>query len=682
MLCLGLVAGALFFDAAFEFPGFAPQLRAESGSRNALYYLREGDRHLAARDYRAAAHSFRLAIKKNPGHARAHLGAAGAYYEMNDLGRARSHYERVLELDASSRPARIGLGLAFVRLGQFSAAGELLRGVQKQEPGNVANNYALGLFYHLQGNLRLSEAYYKKAIRIQPSHVKALVGLARLKADQDRPDISDEYLRTARQIDPGEPDIYAARGQIELARAFLENDPAQRTRALENAHQALTTAHRLSPDDVFIEQNLVRIDLYRNRSDSALQRAEAIVQRYPRNPQLLYMMATVHLRGAGRNSAAVRKAVQRMHRALELNPGDSMVRFGLEEVVLENGNLFPATGALRRNLAAYQFERGRYYAGAQRREVAEYHIRRSLKLYPFHQPALRMELERFRRAGNYEKFIGVLRRLLRADPDNLKLRNRLERALQEKNKSLAYRAGLFHDGSVPERANFQRTPLRVFVFDMEPAAAFPAHPDGPDRVARALSFALDREGSVKAAPAALRSAVLRRVRQLSEDPSRYSYGVYYRPEYINLIEDAQRSANGIEDDITHIVSGSYRSTGEGLELRYEIIEKKTGSVAGQFRVRANGRDALPALGVQAAAQISKLLGARGRVVKVQPGNIYVNLGVVDGLRKGAQLNIRRLGTLRGVCRVAEVSSYIALCRPEPAASWDRIDPGDVVLPTR
>lgn len=680
-LALGVLLGAGGVSGLLNPGNAAHGLRAETSQRNALYYLREGERHMAARDYRAAAHSFRLAIKKNSGHARAHLGAAGAYYEMSELDRARAHYERVLELDAKSLPARIGLGLSLVRLGQLVRAGEILQQVRAQEPGNVANNHALGLLYHRQGHLRLSEAYYKKAIRVQPSHVDSLVGLARLQADQNRPQASEEYLRQARQIDPGEPDIYLARGQIELGRAFQENDSQLRTRALENAYRALSTAHGLSPDDVRIEQNLVRIDLYRNRPAAALERAESIVGRYPRNAQLLYMMATVQLRGnASGEPARVRGGVDRMRRALSLNPGDSMVRFGLEEVVLDNANLFPASGAQRRNLAAYHFERGRYYASAQRREVADFHIRRTLRLYPFHQPALRMELERYRRSGDYEKFIAVLRRLLRADPENLKLRNRLERALREKNKTLAYRAGLFHEASNREQANYRRTPLRVFVFDLRPAAAFPEYPDGPDRLARALSFALEREGSVRAVQPALRTAVLRRVRELSANPARYSYGVYYRPEYINLIEDAQKSLGEFEDDVTHVVSGTYRKSGDDLSLEYEVIEKKTGSVAGRFRNFSSGRDAVSLLATRASIQITKLLGARGRVIRVRPNQIYVNLGAVDGIRKGALLSIQRQGASRGACRVTEVSSYIALCRPTQAGAWDRMDPGDTVLP--
>lgn len=682
-VCICVLASGLSATPLSEYAPWSlhnPGLMAQTPERNALYYLREGERYAATRDYRAAAHSFRLAIKKNPGHARAHLGAARAYFQMNDLTRARSHYNRVLELDAKSLPARIGLGLTYVRLAEFEEAGRLLREVQAREPGSVANNYALGLFYHLQGNLRLSEAYYKKAIRVQPSHVSALVGLARVKADQNRPDISEDYLRRARSIDPGEPDIYAARGQIELRRAFLENDSEQRTQALESAYQALITAHRLSPDDVLIEQNLVRIDLYRNRSAAALERANDIVRRYPRNPKLLYMMATVHLRSAGKNPRAVRTAIKRMQRALGLNPADSLIRFGMEEVVLENRNLFPATGRLRRTLATYHFERGRYYLSIQRRDLTHYHIRRSLKLYPFHEPALRMELERYRLNGDYEKFIRIMRRLLRTNPDDLKLRNRLERALREKNKSLAYRAGLFHRESNPDQANYRRTPLRVFVFDFQPAEAFPTHPDGPDRMARALSFALEREGSVKAVPPSIRAAVLGRIRQLSVDPSRYSYGVYYRPEYINLIEDAQKSANGSDDDVTHIVSGSYRATGEGFELTYEITEKKTGSLAGRFTAQAGGRDALSALAVRAASSISALLGARGRVIRVRPNEIYVNLGTVDGLKKGGLLEIRRLGIARGACRIQDIASYIALCRPTAASNWDSMDPGDTVLP--
>ena len=652
-------------------------LVAQEPERNALFYLREGERYTATRDYRAAAHSFRLAIKKNPGHARAHLGAARAYYEMNDLNSARAHYARVLELDSNNLAARIGLGLTYVRLGQFGEAGRLLREVQAKEPGSVANNYALGLFYHRQGNLRLSEAYYQKAIRVQPSHVSALVGLARVKADQKRPDLSEELLRRARLIDPGEPEIYSARGLIELRRAFAytENNPDERSQALENAYEALLTAHQLAPDDLEIEQHLVRIDLYRNQPDAALRRAEEIVRRSPRNPMLLYMMGTVHLRRGG-SGDDVRAAVRRMQQALELDPGDSLIRFGLEEVLLEHPEFFPATGALRRGLAGYHYERARHYASIQRRDLMQYNVRRTLKLYPFHEPALRLELDRYLRDGDYEKFILTLRRLLKVNPDDLKLRHRLELALREKNKSLAYRAGLFHAGSNPDQANYKRTPLRVFIFDFQPAEAFPGHPDGPDRMARALAFELEREGSVEAVSPASRAAVLGRIRQLNDNPARYIYGVYYRPEFINLIEDEQ------EADVTHVVSGSYRTVGEGFELTYEVTEKVTGTLSGRFTLRANGRDALPTLAVRAADRIVAMLGARGRVIRVRPDEVYVNLGTVDGVKPGTVLRISRLGSGRGSCVVQSVASYIALCKPGADTTWDKMDPGDTVLPAR
>jgi tetratricopeptide (TPR) repeat protein len=493
-------------------------------------------------------------------------------------------------------------------------------------------------------------------------------------ADQNRPDLAEDFLRRARQIDPVYPEIYMARGEIELRRAFSEGDPERRTTLLESAYEALVTAIRLAPDDMRVEEQLVRIDLYRNRPDAALERAADIVRRNPRNPMLLYLMATVQAHRGG----DARAAVARMRQALELDPGNSLIRFSLEEAVLAHTGQFPATGALRRGLAAYHFQRARYYDSIQRRDLTGHHVRRALLLYPFHEAALRLELERYRRTGDYELFIRTLQRLRRTNPDDLKLRHRLELSLREKNNSLAFRAGLFHAESNPDQANYERTPLRVFVFDFRPLEAFPAHPDGPDRFARALAFELERGGPVKAVPADVRETVLGRIRALETNAGRYSYGTYYEPGYINLIDEERQTRS---QDVTHIVSGHYRSLGEGFEITYELTEQSTGSLVSRFTLTASGRDALAELSVRAADRINRLLGARGRVIRVRPNQIFVNLGEIDGLKKGTILNVYRLGAWRGRLIVAESATYIARCEPQNT-SWDRLDPGDVVVPIR
>ncbi|MCB1316897.1 MAG: tetratricopeptide repeat protein, partial [Leptospiraceae bacterium] len=222
--------------------GTTPAVNA-GNERNALYYYRQAEHFRERGDFRAAVSNYRTSIEKNAGFPAAHLGAAQSYYELGDWSRSRAHFERVLELDRENVPARIGLGLVYVQLGQFEQARTMLMQVRSRDPGNADNNHALGVYNYRVGNQVLAEAYFQKAIRIRPAHVPALIGLARLYADQRRYPQAREYLDQARRVQPMHAAIHVTTGEVELSQAFHATSRLRRNDHLNEAGEAFLTAH-------------------------------------------------------------------------------------------------------------------------------------------------------------------------------------------------------------------------------------------------------------------------------------------------------------------------------------------------------------------------------------------------------------------------------------------------------
>ena len=634
-------------------------LHADTPARSALYYFREAERQLAHEEYREALANYRYCLERNEHFPAAHIGAASAYYELGEWQRARDHYERALELDRNNVPARTGLALVYIEIGGFPRARELLLAVQQTDPGNADNNYALGVYHRRTGSASLAESYFEKAIRLQASHVRALVGLARIMADTGR-------LERARRIGPLQVEIHSSAGEIALKQAFAAPDAEVRETYLARARESFVTAARLQPDNRQVAGRLVLIDLYTNEAGSARERVETLLEAEPRNPHLHYMLGVLE-----RRSGNQRAALTEIQRALQLDPADSFVRFSLEDLAQD---LRDSGMALRRGLAAYHYERVQHNREQRRPDRLQSHLRRTLLLDPFHEAARRDELDQARRDGDYEGFIHSLQRLRERHADDAGIAYRLERALESRRSNLAYRANLLSPIASPARATFERSPVRVFVFDFRSTDPFPGHADGPELIAAAINFELSAADHIDPVPDELRRLVLGRIRQDSRAVDRFPFGVAYRPEFIARVEEFEER----ERPVAYVLAGSYRQVNEALHVDCELIEKGAGIRVARFSIEGRGRDAIHDVALAVARRLREELPFEGRVVRVAEGQVYLNVGRVDGLRVDQELLVYRLGSLRGKLKVREVATYVARAEPT-GASADRFDTGDRVV---
>ena len=621
-------------------------------SRSAL-----GEKALRDGDHRAAVRIFAEALEENPRHLPALLGSGRAYLLLGDFERAAGNYEKVLELDADNLDAKIALGRLHTMAGDPGRSLALLKSALELDPGNLEASVALALRYKASGDLEAAEFWFRKALRQKRSHVPSIVGLARLDAGRGRFESAERLLEEALRLDSIRPETHEAFGETLLFRAFESRDENRKKDFLERARASYMTALSLRGSHVPTERTLALLDMHSGNFKDSLRRIRAILPRLPGGGRERFLAAYLNERTGGAEAETRRL----LELALDAEPDASLFRFALEVRALDGESSSP----LRRKLADYHYRRARYYEKTRREDRRRTHLRRALDLDPDHPGTLRKMLEIHRIRGDYEKFLTLLRRLRVLEPDNLRLRFRLENALLARRKSVVYRENLLSPEGSGEDATFERPPARVFIFNFAPLTPLSGGPGAGELFARSLEYHLESA----AASRPLREALLERIAQAEPESRIFSPAGVYRPELIRFVSE-------FSPPVPFSVGGSFRETPEGFEATYTVYENDTGSLLDTFALSVTGPDAIHEISERAAGRIRDILPLSGKVVKTFFGGAYMNLGEVDGVEKGDEFTVARGGRKKARLRVEEVSTYVSRC----VVLEGRTDTGDTSVP--
>lgn len=112
-----------------------------------------------------ALQELRQAVALDPELIDAHLALGYAYLDSAEMGVARKEFERVLKRHPASPGARLGMGIAAVRLGELDKGIEILKEAVQINPDPVQGYYELGNAYEKKGDLKEAMHAYKWAVR-------------------------------------------------------------------------------------------------------------------------------------------------------------------------------------------------------------------------------------------------------------------------------------------------------------------------------------------------------------------------------------------------------------------------------------------------------------------------------------------------------------------------------------
>jgi len=228
----------------------------------AVIYARRSEEHLKAERVNEARNDADKALLVDPESIDAHMALAGVLFAQNDYAGAVPHY-RLLSAWADSAaaatydtPLRIRMHIRYGyvvshALGDHAEALAAYQLALKRDPKNTSALNNIGHEYHLRDQLDKAEAFYRKALGVDPAHVLASRNLVGLLLHLKRSDEAFAQAEAARKARPAEPSF-----MVDLARCW--GDYGRKGQALDWVRKAVEAGFK-DRDALASDKNLALI---------------------------------------------------------------------------------------------------------------------------------------------------------------------------------------------------------------------------------------------------------------------------------------------------------------------------------------------------------------------------------------------------------------------------------------
>jgi len=150
------------------------------------------------------------------------LENAQLHHRSGNFEKAENMYRSILNKEPENSEATHLLGLIALQSGKHSLAQELFQTaieLNSQNPviyGNQATNY------WMQGDQKNAEAYYQKALEIEPTYAEAHANLGKIYMNQQRTEEAWEHLRLAINNGDKNTDTFATLAKVHFDLGNLE----------------------------------------------------------------------------------------------------------------------------------------------------------------------------------------------------------------------------------------------------------------------------------------------------------------------------------------------------------------------------------------------------------------------------------------------------------------------------
>lgn len=199
-------------------------------------YCKLGDAFANNRKFGKAMECFQRALAIDPHHLNSLFLGGQVLLVIGNITGDRTHvqesvsyFNRVLTPHPDHVPSLLGMGKAFVLLGQFGQAVEVLKRAVEQEPKNAEIHNWLGQAYAKKPAFELAVEHFRKTVELEPKQPYAWHAMGLVLERMNLLEEAEEALRKGRELEPDEDQfllplakIQRRRGEIDEALEFIE----------------------------------------------------------------------------------------------------------------------------------------------------------------------------------------------------------------------------------------------------------------------------------------------------------------------------------------------------------------------------------------------------------------------------------------------------------------------------
>lgn len=101
-----------------------------------------------------------------------------------------------------------------------------------------------------------------------------------------------------------------------------------------------------------------------------------------------------------------------------------------------------------------------------------------------------------------------------------------------------------------------------------------------------------------------------------------------------------------------------------MHIDWTIKDSKHEKVLSTFRIFSKGRDFIPEAVVRSVSKILASIPPSGSVLKVKDEDLIVNVGALDGLKKGSKIQIYNSFGKSGEATIEEIDYFLSRAVPD------------------
>jgi len=588
----------------------------------------------------SAIENYQEALRLNPNFAPVFQSLAECFWALSEYDQALEYVRRARGFRRTD-PNLMNLeGRILIALGRLDEAQSLFNSVLVSWPNDITARFGSAEIDVAAGRVTQASNRYQEALIREPENRRALLSLAVISNELGNTTAARDYIQRALRFHGDYPQVFYFAGWL-----------AMQDGAWNEAEGRLRSALRLNPNYDAARELLTTV-LYRTgRFAEVLELSNTRING-ERNRLSAWYMRTLALDRLGRHDEALASA----RTGLQIDPNDEVFRAYAERIVLDRLSL---EDSRRPAWAAWHSNKARSFESANLSDQAIQSWRRSLKINPYGTSERLAYANLLLARGFPSRYLEQLRFIQSLGKGTVQINDAVE----------AWQKILI--SSLQNRWNID--PLFL------------------DKAHLSVGFYFQEDSGNTLHPESERLTTALLAETLSWN-ARFSVRSHERP--VSSYSEAFRASRQAGEHWFVLVR--FRANERDVEIHMDLYLSATGSKVDSFTVFRTGNDRYANALRRSAQILSSALPLRGTILSRFQQDGLIDLGKSDGITAEMVFDIIprsaitlagdglrwefRSDAVLGTVTIKEIDEDTALGTIARSGFFDRINPGDVVIP--